>query len=351
MIKNIQISNFQSHKNTYLEFDKGLNTIIGQSDSGKTAILRALNWVINNKPAGDGFRSLWGGDTNINIGLENANVQRVKSENDNLYWLGQKKYESFNQGVPEEIKQVLNFSKLNIQYQMDAPFLLSESSGEVAKTLNKVVKLDQIDTTLSKIEKRKRKTNEIIQNLKSNIEIFISNLKTYDFIEKMEKDIEQIELFCIEKEEFKDKFSVLSQTITRIENLNVKINKTEYYLSAEKQIDNLISIEKTIKTLDNKIENLNNKINLIIQIRNKIKKNNEILKNESSVNSLLVLLNKIEVIEDNISFLENNISKIENILIKIENNNIHITKKQKEFDKLMPDICLLCGQEIKKQKK
>jgi len=47
MINSLTIQNFQSHKNTTLEFDNGINIIIGQSDSGKTAIIRALNWVIN----------------------------------------------------------------------------------------------------------------------------------------------------------------------------------------------------------------------------------------------------------------------------------------------------------------
>ena len=55
MIKSIDIENFQSHKKTRIDFDPGVNVIIGRSDSGKTSILRALNWVINNKPSGEAF--------------------------------------------------------------------------------------------------------------------------------------------------------------------------------------------------------------------------------------------------------------------------------------------------------
>jgi len=72
MIKQLTIKNFQSHKKTKLEFSDGVNIIIGQSDSGKTAIIRALNWVVNNKPSGDSFRSHWGGDTNVEITMEDC---------------------------------------------------------------------------------------------------------------------------------------------------------------------------------------------------------------------------------------------------------------------------------------
>jgi exonuclease SbcC len=70
MIDSLSIQNFQSHEKTELEFDEGINIIIGQSDSGKSAILRALNWVVNNKPNGEAFKSNWGGDTKVKIIIE-----------------------------------------------------------------------------------------------------------------------------------------------------------------------------------------------------------------------------------------------------------------------------------------
>ena len=41
----IEIVNFQSHANTKLNFDEGVNVIIGPSDSGKTAVIRAMKWI------------------------------------------------------------------------------------------------------------------------------------------------------------------------------------------------------------------------------------------------------------------------------------------------------------------
>jgi exonuclease SbcC len=47
VIKRFDLVDFQSHKETHLEFVEGLNVIIGPSDSGKSSVVRALNFLIS----------------------------------------------------------------------------------------------------------------------------------------------------------------------------------------------------------------------------------------------------------------------------------------------------------------
>ena len=49
-VRRITLENFQSHKHTEMEFGPELNVIVGPSDSGKSAIIRALKWVMYNEP-------------------------------------------------------------------------------------------------------------------------------------------------------------------------------------------------------------------------------------------------------------------------------------------------------------
>ena len=49
---NVNLHNFQSISDANLEFVEGLNLIVGQSNSGKTAILRAINSVVDNPSRG-----------------------------------------------------------------------------------------------------------------------------------------------------------------------------------------------------------------------------------------------------------------------------------------------------------
>ena len=80
MIKKLHIRNFQSHKDSRLIFSDGVNVIVGNSDSGKSAILRALNWVITNRPSGDSYISNWGGPTYVIVETEEGTVIRERGK-------------------------------------------------------------------------------------------------------------------------------------------------------------------------------------------------------------------------------------------------------------------------------
>jgi exonuclease SbcC len=53
LLHTLRIRGFQSHRDSLLEFVPGLNVIVGPSDAGKSAILRALWWLLYNQPRGE----------------------------------------------------------------------------------------------------------------------------------------------------------------------------------------------------------------------------------------------------------------------------------------------------------
>ena len=134
MIKEVSIQNFQSHKDTHLEFHPGVNIIVGTSDSGKSAIIRTIRWVLQNKPLGDSFRSMWGGETKVTLTLPEGQITRSKDKSDKYTIEGPPKLEleAFRTSVPEEVLNMLNINSVNLQFQHDPPFLISSTSGEVA---------------------------------------------------------------------------------------------------------------------------------------------------------------------------------------------------------------------------
>jgi exonuclease SbcC len=311
MIKSLQITNFESHKDSKLEFCNGVNSIIGPTDVGKSTIINALNWVIYNKPGGDSFRSHWGGGTKTKIELENYIVTREKGK-ENKYCLGYKEssyneapkgdsYKAFGQGVPEDIKKALNFSDVNLQEQFDSPFLLSESSGEVAKFLNKIVHLDIIDTSIKNINKTLRDEESAIKILTDEIKQLKKNKKSYDWLTEAEGYLEALETeenLCLSKQ----------KDLARLQTIIDKVKECETRLSKWKNI-------KEQK------EGLNKCLELATKIRKREKK-----------------LNKIE----------NQIKKIKNINSRIKEINKNLIINKKEFKKLMPEgePCPLCEQII-----
>lgn len=301
MLSKISIFNFQSHSQTELLLHKNINMIIGSSDSGKTALLRSLSWVINNKPSGDSFRSYFGGDTIVSLTIDNNTVERIKTDKKNQYKLNDKVFEAFGQEVPEEIKNTVNFSDVNFQYQMDAPFLFCESSGEVAKYINKIVDLDLIDRSLSNIEKTKRKFNEKLESERLTLKQYQDELNRF-------KDLNELEKIIVEAEKLEQDVEDKKSKIVKLKNLIKSISDCKTVLS---EINNYLKVESELK----EIEEINN---------------NFILKSKQH-NTLKSIVENIKLTKD--------------MLIQ---NDIKLERAESKFKELMPDICPLCGSEIKK---
>jgi len=179
MIHKIQIQNFQSHKRSSLELSAGVNIIVGASDSGKTAIIRALRWLLWNRPGGDSFRSHWGGDTSVTIDTSDYEISRSKGK-ENLYTLGNTEFKAFGTDVPEEIQQALNLNEINLQQQLDSPFLLTSSAGEVAAHFNRIAHLEDIGKGLKTAQSKIRELTQEIESDKKRVKLLREDTIQYN---------------------------------------------------------------------------------------------------------------------------------------------------------------------------
>ncbi len=303
MIKRLNISNFQSHKNSELEFDEGINIIIGQSDSGKSAILRALRWVVDNTPSGDSFRSTWGGNTKVELSLdEDKVVGRSKTKTTNQYDIKNAILTSFNQGVPEEIKSILNFSSLNLQSQFDSPFLLAMSGGEVARYLNKIVHLDKIDLSLSNIGKTLRKEQTDLKYTEKEYDTAKEKEKEFDWIDGAEGCLVKLEIF-----------------------------------------------EGVIRNKKNRYASLHLLCTGLEEYDNEIKEVSQLTQYEGEVNKLMVDRLNLDMKKKRYSQMNSQVDNLECIQAEIEGLEDLLPVWQERFEKLMPkdSICPLCGGSVK----
>ncbi|GAF15365.1 DNA double-strand break repair Rad50 ATPase [Bacillus sp. JCM 19045] len=80
------MENFQSHQDTSIQFDQGLNVIVGQSDSGKTAVLRGLRWALFNLPRGTDFLKVGADFVRVTVTLTNGTkIVRERTSSKNRY--------------------------------------------------------------------------------------------------------------------------------------------------------------------------------------------------------------------------------------------------------------------------
>lgn len=175
MIKKVAIQNFQIHKETGLEFTEGMNVIAGSSDNGKSSIIRAIRWVLMNRPTGFAFHTHGAkDDTAVCIVFgDNECVTRRKGEkNTGGYHYRQDTFAALRTDVPPEIQRVLNLSDINIQSQHDPYFLLQDSPGEVAKKLNVVAGLGIIGDTI-------KNANAVVRQRKDAVGILVQQETGY----------------------------------------------------------------------------------------------------------------------------------------------------------------------------
>ena len=301
MIENINIQNYQSHENTDMDFDPGVNVIIGLSDTGKSAIIRALKWVFFNRPLGDAYRSKWGGDTSVTLSINNNKITRERSKKDgNVYKLNSMVFKAMSTGVPDEIVDAVKINALNLQSQIDPHFLFSNTPGEVASHINQITGLHKIDTGLHNLKKGLDSFNkkEIIQ--KEDIEKFENERDILaPVIPIMEADILLADKLNNEVNQKKEKITTLERIIKNAEKTQNGINEYNW----------IGDVEKSISGFDKKINKFKN-------IREKI-------------NRLYICLRHIE---------KNN-NRVEQIMIDLK-------KDEQEFNKLMPETCPLCGQDV-----
>ena len=345
MLKSLEITNFQSHKHSVLEFSPGVNVIIGQSDSGKTAIIRALKWVLTNKPAGESMRSYWGGDTTVNLSLDNARIERIRTKKENAYLLNGSKFEAMRGAVPEEIQQALNINAINVSEQLDAPFLLSNSPGEVAQHFNKVAQLDVIDRGSSAIKKWVTQGKQDIKSKKAQIEKAKEELIQYDYLEQMEKDVESLEKIEQEKNATTQQIIKVQELIEQVDSLNTEMERAEKILIIENSVTVALEKIKQLNTLQAEINTLIAIITEIETIDKQAKESQALLTIEKSVQGLISMqAEKANVISE-ISSLKSLMINITNIDKKIKGIGIEMIKLQKQ----MPDVCPFCGQRMPKE--
>ncbi len=168
-LERLTLRNFQAHEKIVIDFNPGITTIVGPSDVGKSAIIRALSWVLYNQPSGEAF--IKHGEERVQARLRLDGDQLIVRERgkENLYRLDEQEFKAFGSNVPTPIKDLLQVSEINIQRQFDAPFWFAESSGEVSRRLNEIVNLGVIDDALASVAAQLRKANERVEFTKERV--------------------------------------------------------------------------------------------------------------------------------------------------------------------------------------
>ncbi len=298
MITKIELTNFQAYKHAVLDLSPSVNVIRGSSDSGKSSIIRGIRWIADNSPSGDSFIRNGQKGTEVKITLSSKDViARGRNNKSNYYKLNDEEFLSFGTGIPKDIRESLNFSDLNMQHQIDQPFLLAESGGDVSRYLNKIVDIDDIDTTIKALNSFKKKETSDMNHIISEIKSLEEKVETFSYLDELEELIEQGEFLSAEIEDDKDSCEIIEDILAELEEVDEILGGSSFsYLEVKKDIETAIALWNEVDELDSEAGALNE---LIVNIGMK-------------ANSIETLAKEVK-------------------------------RAKKEYELVKPDTCPLCG--------
>ena len=239
-IKSIRIENFQAHKDLQLDFGKQITSITGPSDRGKSAILRALVWVITNRPGGDNFIRYGAEECRVTVQVGEHTVQRIKGKKRNLYILDNVEFKALKSDVPEEIQKLFNIGPNNIQSQFDPIFWFSETAGEVGRNLKQIVNLDVIDYVLGNIQSRYKQVKTEVDVLENMITEQEKALENADAVESVLGVIHRVEGFQLELDKLQTLQESLEEAIDRAETLDGWLQRAQKWEETYHQLESLM---------------------------------------------------------------------------------------------------------------
>jgi exonuclease SbcC len=315
-ITKIRLENFQDHEDSTMDFTSGINLIVGSSDAGKSAILRAINFVFHNNLKGDSFIRHGSSECRVTIKFsDGVEVTRIKGGDVNSYTLtdlegNQHTFAKIGTSVPDEIKKHLGQPPLDdkkrpISYadQMSNLFLVDLSSTDLPRTLSELTGIQNLQTAAETLSKNARSFDRIIKDKTDKVTKLENDLDEYSYVTKDLEAIEEIE--------------------TQLVNINSKIektNKARHFIITNNKIAQEAKSIKTKIEHDKKLFELQTKFISVQETNEKLKSSKRILKDYKTVADNFNKLKK-EVKNLQIFACQPNKDKLTNLNSLIAKNN------------------------------
>ena len=201
-IEKLRLYRFQSYVDETIEFDRETNAFIGATDTGKSAITRALYWTLYHKPLRVDY-TMWG-EKHCFVTItfsDGVEITKGRKNNENYYVLKDangvsETFKGFGAEVPPKVMEAHgmyllhyvdgNEATLNISCQLDPIFMLEESATRRAKAVGVVSGADKVDGAVLKVNGWLKNANNSKKDLLKRIVNITAHLESYAYLDNLE---------------------------------------------------------------------------------------------------------------------------------------------------------------------
>ncbi len=188
MLRRVTIQNWQSLRDVDLELGR-LTVIVGASNSGKSAFIRALRAAANN-PRRRGYVTHGAKTATVTVTTDRHDIVYLRGETTSVYRLRPLggEFEEFTDlagSVPEQITAALGIPptaaghSLHIAGQFDAPFLLDESGATVARVLGELTNVNVIFRAVAEANRRRAALAATLKTRQADLDAARAQARTF----------------------------------------------------------------------------------------------------------------------------------------------------------------------------
>jgi len=265
VIQEIRYQNVQPHRQRRLAFEPGLNVIVGETDKGKSSLIRGLRWLALHESASG---LITHGETVMKVGVKtpNGTIIRFKDSKESGYKLGEEYFKACKTDQPKEVQDRLSLTEINFQSQFDSMFLLAATGGQRAKEINKLVALEDIDLATTWLKSKSAKLATLMQaaedkiskcnadleayvDLDERLKIYASLREVFDRISKNNTRAKALTQFICELEAIDGLLGTNVAATMRLESLIAALERLEATKAAKAALESLVSDQKAVESL------------------------------------------------------------------------------------------------------
>lgn len=353
-INKLILSNFQQWKTGEIEFKPGLNILIGDTESGKSTLFRAIYSILTGKMPEDYIRKgTKGCEVKIEFG-DKTTFRRLRNKKDNIADANGLIFERVGKDIPFEYFKQLGHTSIEFgnkelslcsYSQFEPHFFITLSDYDKSKLIGTICGIDIVDKLMDLINKDIRANNTNIKFLEAQIseQKAEKETKVPEFEEVDKKMLKMMEF----QNNIQDKFKMLEN----LSNLSYKLLLLKKDINITNTNKNALELKISNFNQDkvNSLEKLYNLKNSLITITNDIS-SKENIKNNLVLEGLDI--NRVNLLDDLVFLKEKLVEYNKNIqqtsYYKKQNDEALFTLSNKKKDLLKNyDKCPLCGGIIK----
>ena len=378
MFEKLVIKNFQKHGLLEIPLDEKVTSIVGPSDTGKSAVIRSLRWLCQNSPSGIEFLKEGTASVSVSLNVDGKEIKRDKSPTNNAYYLDGTSLRAFGQGVPDAVAAVLDIDDINFQDQLDPPYWLTLSSGEVSRQLNALIDLSIIDETMKNINRIRSRSVIELELAEDKAKKKEQQQDEMQWVPECEMDFSVVQAagtFHEEKRIDLEDLKILDKGILSASidadrarsklSAVVEVGKVSAYARKQRQVlDGVAGVLSAVEALQVTLQFrtvsteavdsasftlLKHKLSLqsLLKIRDDYRVSSPLVKNKNVTEALKVVgASRLAVLTQKESWLalEKLVGEIENKDDEIHKHQLALIEAQKEIEeKTKGQICPVCG--------